>query len=157
MSEIEQKKAFAAALLKSPDDPFKAALDAFPEQTSFALRVAQTWPNDAEVKKLLQELRDSGADLEALPTKADWLREIWDKARNTVDPDDFQKLMKLYGDGRGFIEKPQTNINAQTAVVNSGVMIVPNHGSDADWEKKLAAQQEKLIADGNASIAATKH
>lgn len=151
MSDEELKAQYARLLLKV-DDPFKAALHLFPDNTSRALRVANEWPNDPEVVAAQAELLDEDGEISFLPTKAAFARKIWDRMEEErIAPEDFAKLGKLYADVRGFIEKPQTNINNNVNNVNNRVMIIRETGTDEDWEAKLRKQQEDLT---NAS---TKH
>ena len=143
--EKQLKAAFARLLLKNPDDPFKAALAVFPDNTSRALRVANEWPGDSEVLNFQAELIEEDGELSFLPTKADLARNIWDKMQSDrICADDYAKLGKLYADVRGFIEKPQTNINNNVNNVTNRVMVVRESASDADWEAKLRKQQEEL-------------
>lgn len=151
MSDEELKAEYARLLLKH-SDPFKAALQLFPDNTSRALRVANEWPNDPEVMAAQADLLDEDGELSYLPTKADFARNLWDKMQeDRIAPEDYAKLGKLYADVRGFIEKPQTTINNNNNVTNNRVMVVRENGSDEDWEAKLRKQQEGLT---NAS---TKH
>jgi len=151
MSDEELKAEYARLLLKI-SDPFKAALQLFPDNTSRALRVANEWPTDSEVIAAQAELLEEGGELSFLPTKADFARHLWDKMQEErLSPEDYAKLGKLYADVRGFIEKPQTTINNNNNVTNNRVMVVRENGSDEDWEAKLRKQQDNLT---NAS---TKH
>jgi len=152
MSDEELKAEFARLLLKSPSDPFKAALMLFPDNTNRALRVANDWPADPEVMAAQAALLEEDGELSFLPTKADFARKIWDKMdEERLAPEDFAKLGKLYADVRGFIEKPQTNINNNVNNVTNRVMVIRESESNDDWEAKLRKQQEDLT---NAS---TKH
>lgn len=144
MSDEELKAEYARLLLKI-SDPFKAALQLFPDNTSRALRVANEWPNDPEVMAAQADLLDEDGELSYLPTKADFARNLWDKMQeDRIAPEDYAKLGKLYADVRGFIEKPQTTINNNNNVTNNRVMVVRENGSDEDWEAKLRKQQDNL-------------
>jgi len=152
MSEEELKAEFARLLLRTPEDPFKAALMLFPDNTSRALRVANEWPADPEVIAAQAAIVEDEGEMSFLPTKADLARSIWSRMQgDRICPEDFAKLGKLYAEVRGFIEKPQTNINTNVNNVTNRVMVVRESASDADWETKLRKQQEDLT---NAS---TKH
>ncbi len=141
----EQLKAEYAKLLLKITDPFKAALQLFPDNTSRALRVANEWPTDPEVVAAQAAFLDEDGELSFLPTKADLARNIWDRMQNErICPDDYAKLGKLYADVRGFIEKPQSNVNVNNNVTNNRVMVVRENGTDEDWAAKLRKQQEKL-------------
>lgn len=146
----EYKGYFAEFLIESPDDPFTAALKVFPQNTQRALRIAQEWPRDPYVLSEVKRLKAEGGDMDGLPTKADLAREIWNTAKGNVEPDEKVKLLKLYGEVRGFIDKPQANttVNVEAA---PKVMIVKDAGTDADWEARLRRQQRKLKQEVAAS------
>ena len=148
-AEQKEKAAFAAFLLKEPNEPFKAGLAVFPDDTRKALWIATHWLNDPIVTAEVKRLKASGADLDGLPTKADLARTVWELTQ--VGPlEDRIKAAKLYGDIRGFIEKPN---NAPVVNVNNNrVMVIRDQGSDSDWEAKVAKQQANLL-----NAAATRH
>lgn len=149
-TELEQKKRFAVELLKDPNDPFKAALQVFGQDTGMALRASSTWPKDTVVLDYMQEAIGELGDLHFLPSKADLAREAWTLATSpTVPVDDRLKAMRLYGDVRGFIEKQGTVIN-NNVLTNNKVMLVKDHGSTDNWEERLIEQQAKLVEDANA-------
>ena len=120
-NEDELKQAFAMLLLKTPSDPFKAALSLFPNNTNRALWIAQNWPADILVLKSQREIIDEDdGELSFLPTKADFLGLVWDKMNTEfIDNEDFAKLGKLYADSRGFIKKPETLIDMSNKTVNN--------------------------------------
>jgi len=148
MDYSEYKKQFALALLKMPDEPFKAALQVFPDDTAFALRVCNEWVNDPEVLAHKEDICDDDGELAFLPNKAVLCRAIWQRMKNTRDPDAYCKLAKLYADVRAFIPKQEQSVNVQ--VNHNKVMIIKDHGTDGDWEHKLI-QQQTALSNGNYS------
>jgi len=146
--QLDLKLAFAKLLLKTPDDPFKAALALLPakEDLSTALKIAHEWPVDPDVIAARDgALKDDGP-LSFLPTKAEACRHIWDKAtKGIMEPDEYTRMMKLYCDTMGFIEKPQTTVQNNVQNVQSNVMVIKDGGSDEDWETGLRKQQETLL------------
>lgn len=151
LKESEEKAAYAALLLKERD-PFKAALSLFPNNTNRALWVANHWPNDAEVKAEQKRLTDEGGDMAFLPGKGDLARDIWQRMQGTAlpngvtippTPEEYAKLAKLYADVRGFIEKPQTNVNVTTNV--NRVVEMPVFANENEWEAEAARQQRELL------------
>ena len=147
--EQKEKAAFAAFLLKEPNEPFKAGLAVFPDDTRKALWVATHWLADPVVLAETKRLKAVGADLDGLPTKADLARTVWELTQ--MGPlEDRIKASKLYADIRGFIEKPQAQVAVN--VNNNRVMVIRDQGSDADWESKVAKQQANLL-----NAAATRH
>jgi len=151
LKESEEKAAYAALLLKERD-PFKAALALFPNNTNRALWVANHWPNDAEVKAEQARLTEEAGDMAFLPGKADLARDIWQRMQGTTlpngvtippTPEEYAKLAKLYADVRGFIEKPQTNVNVTTNV--NRVVEMPVFANESEWEAEAARQQRELL------------
>lgn len=140
----ENKKAFALALLKNPNDPFGAALKVFPRDTGYCLRIAQFWPNDEVVLAEQNRLQSENDEMHFLPGKAELARQVWNRvSAENVSHDDFVKLAKLYADVRGFIAKDQPQVSVN--VDNRRVMVVKDLGSDEDWEAKAERQQRELL------------
>ena len=142
MSDI-LKDAFAAALLRSPDDPFGAALTIFGTDTRRALVASQEWVHDLYVLQKQAELLEKFGEDEFLPSKATLARNVFTLATTTKDAKDRIAAYKLYADIRGMIEK-QTAI-ANVTVNNNRVMVMRDHGTDDDWEEVAKKQQTKLI------------
>lgn len=149
-NESEEKAAYAALLLKERD-PFKAALQLFPDNTNRALWVANHWPNDAEVKAEQSRLSEEEGD-SFLLSKREFLQDIEARMKGTTYPngtvvpttaEEYAKLAKLYAETRGFIEKPQTNVNVTTNVQR--VVEVPVFQSESEWEAAAARQQRELL------------
>jgi len=140
--ELEYKAKFAKLLLRKT--PFEAAIDLCPDNRNWALRIANEWPNDPEVKQMKEELLGSDG-LEALPTKGEFCQDLWDKMHgNHIMMEDYLKGMKLYADARSFIDKPGTNINVGDTNIQQNVMLIPDM-SDDEWEKGMLAQQRVLM------------
>lgn len=152
MDEIQEKAAFAAILLRE-NDPFKAALALFPDNTNRALRIATEWPRDPEVIAAIKALEESGADMIGIPSKGALLRDIWQRMQGTtlpngavvpVTPDEYQKLAKLYAEIQGFVQKPGTVINNNN-VVAPKVLEVPSFGNLDEWEALAQRQQTESL------------
>lgn len=152
--EAALKARFALAMMKQPQDlegRFKAALSITPD-TGQALMMANRWPNDPVVIAEVLRLTEGEAEgsLDHIGTKAELTRELLQRARAEYDGDIAHKFYKLYADVRGFVTKPDTNVNVQ--VNNNKVMIVKDLGTDADWEARAQKQQRALI-----DVSASKH
>lgn len=147
MQDQEQKlkSAFAAELLKTPNDPFKAGLAVFGADTGKALRAAHEWFKDAFVIEEMTRLRAEGFeafDKEELRDKLITnLLQIVEGERTLAD--DRIKAAKVIGELKGLIEKPSTTINNNVVTANK-VMVVKDHGTVDDWEKRLRKQQDGL-------------
>lgn len=149
------KRRFAAETLKNPRaEPFKIILD-LGVDTGPALLASTKWPNDPVVLEEKQRLLDSkeNGELDFLPTKADAARLAWDMANSPAFFDDRLKALKLYSEIRGYIAKPEA-VKVENNFTNK-VMVVKDHGSDADWEAKMREQQDNLKRDS--SLDATRH
>lgn len=149
MTEIEEKAAFAALLIRYPKEPFKAALELWPLDVSLALRRSNEWPNDKAVLAELKRLRNEGDDMEMLPGKSELAIEVWNKMQD-CSADDFAKLAKLYAELRGYIEKPSPSTNVN--VFTQKCIEVPTLGSNQEWEDAVAKQQTELL-----NVSRSKH
>lgn len=150
-NEAEEKAAFAVLLLKTPNEPFKAAIALFPDNTPRALWVANHWVADPEVLAAIEAIKADKGEMAFLPTKAELAKDIWDRMQGKrpdgsivpPSPDDYAKLAKLYADIRNFIEKPATG-PAVTVVIPRAIE-VPTHGTDDQWELAAEKQQTELL------------
>ena len=144
--DLDLKRSFAEALLKKPEDPYGAAMSVT-DNCSQAIIMANDWVNDPDVKKFKEDhINEQGAS-HFLTNRDEYAREVMDKARKIKDPGEAHKYYKLYGDIRGFIEKPQNNTNVNVQNISNRVMVVPTRSTTEDWEKGLLEQQRKLSDD----------
>jgi len=124
-NEDAKKTAFAIELLKSPADPFRAALTVFSTNTNKALRVANEWPGDAFVIAEVKRIKEEEGELSFLPSKADLARSLWERAHRQERPpcdDDFTKMAKLYAEIMGYVVKePKVEINNKNT---AGVQVI---------------------------------
>ena len=139
----ENKALFAEALLKNPDNPFTAAKSVFPTNMAYALYISNHWRHDEDVVSKQKQLLKTNGEAKYLPSKTEVAREIHTLAGDAKDSEVALKALQLYCNVRGFIEKPGTVIN-NNAVCNK-IMVVKDHGTDDDWERKLQDQQQNLI------------
>ena len=146
------KRAFAGLLVKQRpgDTPFKIALDIGLE-TSYALRVCNEWLNDPvviEEQKRIVESVESEEDL--LPSKKEAAQLAWNWANGELMFEDRLKALELYGKLRGWVGNKDAKIVNNNNVAPR-VMVLRDHGSDADWEAKLRAQQAGLTQEASPS------
>lgn len=140
--QLRLKRLFAENMLRNPD-PFAAVRDMGLTPESIVL-VAQTWPNDPEVLAIQKDLLDEHGSRAFLPSREQIAREIHAKAKLVNKPGDYEKLMRLYSDMMGFIEKPGVTVNNNTQqIVN--VMKVPMAGNPEEWEARAVAQQSDVM------------
>jgi hypothetical protein len=144
-TELELKHEFAAALLKTPEDPFKAAFSVIPD-VGQACEVATKWPNDSEVRAQQLRLIEQHGEMEFLPSKEQQCKDIYyGIAENkNIDVETRLKAHRLYAEMRSHIDKPMP-AQAGMQVINQGIMVVRDHGTDDEWENKAVNQQRKLI------------
>lgn len=79
-----------------------------------------------------------------LPSKADWLREIWDMFTGRGSIDAKLKAAKLYADARGYIVKQPDTVISNTV---QSVMVVKDGGTDEEWAERTARRQKALLDD----------
>lgn len=140
------KKAFAAALLYHPNEPFKAGAKVFPGNHTRALTAAQVWVGDPEVLQFQVDLLEEFGEDNFLPNKVMLARRIFELGENErASIPERLAAFRLYADVRGFIEKAALIQNNNVTLNQNRVMVVKDHGTDDDWEVKVAAQQSKLI------------
>lgn len=135
--------------------PFAAAQRTFPGNTSEAIYKTVSWPNDPEVLAFIAELTATTPKSSLLPTKEDLGRTIYDLCSDFDKKMDVKERLygfRLFGEIMGYIEKPGAagnNVTVNNVVANK-VMVVKDHGTDEDWERKVQQQQEKLISEARA-------
>ncbi len=144
MSEADLKIRFADALLRDPNNAFAAAQSIGIEQSRI-MEIATTWPADSEVLKAQKQLLEKHGAREFLPSREEAARLLWEKAQNAQKAEDVAKLMKIYGDYMGFIEKPGLTVNNNTQNVLH-VMRVPMPDSAEEWEAKAIEHQSNITS-----------
>ena len=143
-NESELKIRFADALLRDPNNAFAAAQSIGIEQSRI-MEIATTWPVDSEVLKAQKKLLEKHGAREFLPSREEAARLLWEKAQNAQKAEDVAKLMKIYGDYMGFIEKPGLTVNNNTQNVLH-VMRVPMPDSAEEWEAKAIEHQSNITS-----------
>lgn len=147
------KEQFAAALLRNPNNAFRAAQDVFPGDGNLtkALVVMRDWPGDSFVIECCSNLVKTYGARKFLPTREDFARLILGEVEGCKDGELKLKMLRLFGDVMGYIEKPATTVNNNNnCQFGNRVMIVKDHGTNDDWEKRLAQQQAALTTDATA-------
>lgn len=143
--EQDLKERFAEALLRSPTDPFRAALAIFGNDTVSALKASNSWPSDLVVLQRQADLLEEYGPDEYLPTKAHVARRIYEVGDAATDPKDRLAAFKLYADIRGFMPKAENVNNTNITLNQNRVMVVRDFGSDDQWETAAQKHQTKLI------------
>lgn len=98
MTELDLKRQYAEKLLKYPNDPFKGALELFPEDTNMAMRVATEWPLDEDVLLFKKDRFDNSPNkMEFAPGEYEVAIDLWKRAqRPGISDSDYVKIMALY-------------------------------------------------------------
>lgn len=145
-NELEDKRKFAEYLLYHPKETWAAANSIFPGDVGRCAYISQHWPGDAKVIEFQKELvAEHGEDM-FLPTKGDVARSIWDRAHTCPDDENYSKLMRLYSEVRGFIEKPQIVNNTNQNNLIQRVMVISDNGDDDEWRNRLLNQQKTITS-----------
>lgn len=144
MTEDEEFRLFAKALVNFNGDAFAAAKHVFPGNIGKAIRAHSEWVNRPEVIALQDEIQRR-ADENDLPTKTEIARELFDIGRSgAVEARDRINALKLYAELLGMLPKGGESTTNNNVTVNR-VMVVPVFDSAEQWEESLRAQQAKLI------------
>jgi len=161
--DTDEKQQYALALLRHPDDPYKAALEVVGGDLARGLVMSREWPGDAEVVEymsaelaaptsyatVLTKVHTVGFDALAPSEKKTYIKQqLVQQAETRANMGkDAIAALKLLAEMEGFTGAG-TTINNNTLVDQRKVMIVKDHGTDAEWEAKLIAQQAALTNDG---------
>lgn len=138
-------KRYAYEMLKNPNDSLGCARRAFVNDDISAAQVADWWPTNPYVLEFRAQLLAEFGEDHFLPTRADIARELFSigtsaacEAKDRINALD--KLAHLLN----YVEKP-SSVTVNTGETNNRVMLVRDHGTDHDWEKRAKEQQAKLI------------
>lgn len=129
------------------DDAQKAAFATI-GNPGHALWMSVNWITDPFVQAELETLMQSKEAKKFLPSKERQAKDVYTIASDEKKaPEDRLKAHRLYSEIMGFIEKP--NAGNTTNILNQGVMVVRDMGSDEDWANKAVKQQARLIEHVN--------
>jgi hypothetical protein len=143
---VALKERFAEMLYRG-GEAFAVAL-ALTQNTTRSLRMAAEWPSDPQVKTLLESFRqmEDEGDTRFLPSKSEHIKWLRDKANEAARIADFSaasQFARLLTNVLGFEQqKASVEINNNTQV--NRVMVMRDHGSNDDWERKAMEQQARL-------------
>lgn len=141
------KAAFALQLLLTHGNAQAAAHVVSPRNIGYALFIAEYWRDDLYVLDCKRKLVEEHGEAFFLPSKYDIAHKIAKAADQALHSDEKLKALKLYAELMGFISKPEISVQSTTNIQQNRVMVLRDHGTDAEWEQQVVAQQRKLIAD----------
>lgn len=150
--ELEQlKREFVEWWIRFPTEPYKAACIVFPKQDEIGARltVVQDWIHDPYVLKYKIALLNSDVGENLLPSKNELMADLYDIAKRSHDDSAKIKAIEAYAKLAGHIKQPGVNINTNNNIGNNitqSVMLVPDYGSDEEWQESLMIQQRDLIS-----------
>ncbi|MFZ1074816.1 MAG: hypothetical protein WAN50_00350 [Minisyncoccia bacterium] len=156
MTVEEQKTIFAIELLRFPGEHLRAATSVLGELHPIQgrMQLADLWRTDPFVLDTCKDLLERYGEEHFLPTKSDVARIIFKRATGpNIDAENFGKLMKLYAEVRGFIERPKNGDAPATNIGTMNVLVVKDKGTTEQWQTSLIDQQRKLIEDASTAIA----
>lgn len=151
---LDIKRAFALRMLECRGDALAAAQRVSPHDIPMRLTLLNDGPGDPDVIAEMDRIVAERGHASFLPDKNALAAAIFEAAGKCKADDDKLKAYKLYADVMGYIEKPGTVVNNNNLVDNRSVVVVKDFGSDDDWERKLQAQQRRLIEDASEPVAA---
>ena len=135
VNEEQFKKAFAAELLKLPNEPFKAALNVFGADSMAAMHAANYWVFDPIVKAEQDRLLEEQGEDAFLPTKPQIARELYELSqRERLTQADKLRIDALnsYAKLMGWISDSAKINNNVKAGAGSSVQVVAS-----DLDEKL--------------------
>ena len=141
--QIQQLKSdFAYQLLKNPNNPWKAANE-LPVDMAARSQIVQHWVMDPFVIQEKERLIDEHGVRHFLPSREDAARLAYEMALEFTKPADKEKMLRLFSDMMGYIEKPGVTVDNRSVTVNN-VMAVPMASGEEEWEARAVAQQTEL-------------
>ena len=144
MTEQEEKRKFAEAMISANMNPLEAGQLVYPANFNRAAQIASMWHNDAEVKSLIAEIKKAEIAETGISEDEKYveekLKEIIETAR--FHDDKIKALDKLM-DLKGLSKKPQSGPAVQVVIPRA--IEVPTHGTNEEWEAAAAQQQRELL------------
>ena len=139
----EYQEIFAKHLCRGIQ-PFAAALAIFgQENVGLAYQCGQEWPCDANVIRIQESLTGVNPTHNII-SKEELAAKILKATDNHFVFEDKLKGYKLYADILGYIDRGGAVVN-NNIIDNRRVMVVKDHGTPEEWERKVTAQQRRLI------------
>lgn len=141
--EDPQKKLFAQMWADNPDNSFRAATLVFPHDTARAMAVYAEWEQDPDII----EERDALIAAADLERQAAFTRAWYGAAIKALTSDNTRERLEALKATAGAFTKTNDEPKGNTYIQNNNFMQVQHFGDDEETERKLRAQQRKLVED----------
>lgn len=155
MALSELQKQYAELLLREPE-PFKAAYLLYPNPTDATKAVSivsERWHLMPEVLEYQTKLLNTEDGLRRyLPSKLEFARSLFGYANECSNHEYRIKYLELVAKVMSFVDKP---LPSAVTINDNRVLVVKDHGTDDQWEKKTIEHQAKLVTDAAAD--STRH
>ena len=144
MTELEEKSAFAQAMISANMNPLEAGQLVHPANFNLAAQIASMWHNDPEVKSLIAEIKKAAVEESGVSEDERYVEEkLKDIIENCSFADDRIKALDKLMELKGLAKKPQNGPTVQVVIPRA--IEVPTHGTNEEWEAAAAAQQRELL------------
>ena len=144
MTEQEEKRKFAEAMISANMNPLEAGQLVHPANFNRAAQIASMWHNDAEVKSLIAQIKKAAQAETGVSEDEKYVEEkLKHIIENCPHADDRIKALDKLMELKGLSKKPQTGPAVQVVIPRA--IEVPTHGTNEEWEAAAAAQQRELL------------
>ena len=144
MTEQEEKRKFAEAMISANMNPLEAGQLVHPANFNRAAQIASMWHNDAEVKSLIAQIKKAKQIETGVTEDEKYVEEkLKQIIENCPHADDKIKALDKLMELKGLSKKPQNGPAVQVVIPRA--IEVPTHGTNEEWEAAAAAQQRELL------------
>jgi hypothetical protein len=147
MNELEEKTAFAQAMISAKMNPLEAGQLVHPCNFARAAQIASMWHNDAEVKEIISELKNAEIEESGISEDEKYveekLKEIIENSRGLYADETKIKALDKLMELKGLSKKPQNGASVQVVIPRA--IEIPTHGTNEEWENAAAQQQRELL------------
>lgn len=142
------QRLFAAAMLRNPDDPWKAVREVEPDHHAKQYWILTHWKEHPVVIAERDRLLALQGPLARVPTKEQFALEVYQAGNDAKSHGDKMSAWKFFAELMDYTQKSGAgntiNFNQQNNNVTNRIMAVPLAASDDEWERTALAHQKKL-------------
>jgi len=141
-----KKKEFAAALMRDPLHPEKAALSIESRATHVSY-ILNNWQYDREVNGYMAEIREEKGAAATIPTKEEFAATLFSEGNAARTSDVKLDYFKLFAEVMGYIDKGKGTVvnNNNNLIQQRNVIVLPAKRPAKEIEGELMEQQRQLI------------